>query len=90
MEQSPDYRFPDNPDIIYMGTPDFAVPALKSLYKEGYNIQAVVTQPDRPRGRGRNITFSPVKELALKYKLNTLQPENINDPGFIAELKADS
>ena len=88
MEQSPDCRFPDNPKIIYMGTPDFAVPALKSLFKEGYNILAVVTQPDRPKGRGRSLTCSPVKEVALEHGLRILQPENINEHSFIDDLNA--
>lgn len=90
MKQSPDYRFPHNPNIIYMGTPDFAVPALKSLLKEGYNISAVVTQPDRPKGRGRSLTGSPVKEAALEHGLVIFQPENVNDPGFIDKLNAMS
>lgn len=80
--------FPHNPNIIYMGTPDFAVPALESLINEGYDIQAVVTQPDRPRGRGRSITFSPVKDTAGRYNLDILQPENINDPDFIDLLES--
>ncbi len=90
MEQSPEYRFPRNPNIIYMGTPDFAVPALKSLLKEGYNISAVVTQPDRPKGRGRSLAFSPVKEIALEHGLKVLQPENVNKQDFIDELNAMS
>lgn len=60
-----------------MGTPDFAVPSLLRLIEEGYNIIAVVTQPDRPKGRKRILTPSPVKELALKYELPVLQPEKI-------------
>ena len=83
MEQSTDCRFPHNPDIIYMGTPDFAVPALKSLLKEGYNVSAVITQPDRPKGRGRSLAGSPVKETALEYNLKLFQPENVNDLEFI-------
>ena len=88
MEQSIDYRFPGNPNIIYMGTPDFAVPALRSLLKEGYNIQAVVTQPDRPKGRGRSLACSPVKATALEHDLNILQPEDVNDQGFINMIEA--
>ncbi len=88
MEQSKGNLFPHNPNIIYMGTPDFAVPALKSLLNEGYNISAVVTQPDRPKGRGRSLTCSPVKETSLEYNLKILQPENVNEQGFIDELKA--
>ena len=88
MDQTPDSRLPHNPNIIYMGTPDFAVPGLKSLVKEGYNISAVITQPDRPKGRGRGSACSPVKETAIEHGLNILQPQNINDNGFISELKA--
>ena len=86
MEQSPDYRFPDNPNIIYMGTPDFAVPALKNILKEGYNILAVVTQPDRPKGRGRGLACSPVKKAAQEHGLKILQPLKINDRDIIVEL----
>jgi methionyl-tRNA formyltransferase len=88
MEQSLDYLFPHNPKIIYMGTPDFAVPALKSLLKAGYDIPAVVTQPDRPKGRGRGLTCSPVKEAALEHNLKVLQPEDVNDRGFTDVLDA--
>jgi methionyl-tRNA formyltransferase len=73
-----------------MGTPDFAVPALKNLLKEGYNISAVVTQPDRPKGRGRSLAFSPVKEAALAHGLAILQPENVNNRSFIDKLSAMS
>ena len=86
MERSPDYRFPHNPKIIYMGTPDFAVPALKRLLKGGFDILAVATQPDRPKGRGRGLACSPVKETAIDHDLKILQPPNINDQDFINEL----
>lgn len=88
MEQSPDYRFPSAPRIIYMGTPEFAVPALKKLIKKGHNVTAVVTQPDRPRGRGRCVSCCPVKETALEHNLKVLQPENVNDRAFIEKLKS--
>ena len=52
--------------IIFMGTPDFAVPTLKKLYDSGYEVQAVFTQPDKPKGRGYKLTPPPVKVLALK------------------------
>jgi methionyl-tRNA formyltransferase len=71
-----------------MGTPDFAVPCLDRLAAEGYQIAAVVTQPDRPKGRGQKLTPSPVKECALRYGLPVLQPERIRQPEFIAELAA--
>jgi methionyl-tRNA formyltransferase len=75
-----------------MGTPEFAVASLRALHKAGCDIAAVVTVPDRPAGRGRKITFSPVKEYALEHDLRLLQPEKLRDPGFIAvmqNLKAD-
>lgn len=80
------------PRIVFMGTPEFAVASLRALHKAGCDIAAVVTVPDRPAGRGRKITFSPVKEYALEHDLRLLQPEKLRDPGFIAEmqnLKAD-
>ncbi|MFC1494762.1 methionyl-tRNA formyltransferase [Thermodesulfobacteriota bacterium] len=88
MSQSHSDLFPENPNIIFMGTPDFSVPPLKALMKEGYNITAVVTQPDRQRGRGKKISFSPVKEAALDNKLKVVQRENINDKEFIDELRS--
>jgi methionyl-tRNA formyltransferase len=78
---------PERPGIIFMGTPDFAAPSLKSLIDEGHQIMAVVTQPDRPKGRGRNITASPVKELALRHGINVLQPEKISEPGFLTVIE---
>lgn len=75
-------------DIVFMGTPDFAVPTLQMLIDEGYNIKAVVTQPDRPKGRGKQLAAPPVKELALKYNIPVLQPEKIrSDQEFAKELK---
>lgn len=63
--------------IVFMGTPEFAVPSLKKLIDAGYNIEAVVTQPDKPKGRGMQIVFSPVKEFALKMGIEVLQPDKI-------------
>ncbi|MEE8185545.1 MAG: methionyl-tRNA formyltransferase [Thermodesulfobacteriota bacterium] len=77
-----DYR------IIFMGTPDFAVPSLKALIDAGHDILAVVTRPDRPKGRGRVLAMPPVKEEALRYGIKVLQPEKINDKGFVKDLKA--
>lgn len=88
MNQSHSDLFPENPNIIYMGTPDFSVPPLKELLKEGYNITAVVTQPDRRRGRGKKISFSPVKVAALENNLKVIQSEKIGDRALINELKA--
>ena len=75
-----------------MGTPEFAVASLNTLLEKGFEVAAVVTVPDRPAGRGRKITFSPVKEYALKNHLTILQPEKLRDPAFItaiSDLKAD-
>jgi len=73
--------------IIFMGTPEFAVPSLTALYEAGYELPAVVTQPDRPKGRGQKLAFSPVKEKALELGLQVLQPLKIKDPEFIAALR---
>lgn len=71
--------FPSMPKIIFMGTPQFAVPTLRSLIHEGYDILSVVTQPDRPKGRGQKLTPSPVKILAEENSLTILQPERLDD-----------
>lgn len=63
--------------IVFMGTPDFAVPALDMLIEEGYDVIGVVTQPDRPKGRKKVLTPPPVKEAALKHGLPILQPERL-------------
>lgn len=63
--------------VIFMGTSDFALPSLARLTDHGYNISGIVTQPDRPRGRGKKVSFSPVKELALKLGLKVFQPTRI-------------
>ncbi len=70
-----------------MGTPQFAVPSLQALLDRGENIVCVVTQPDRPKGRGRKITAPPVKDLALRESIPVLQPENIRGDHFQAELR---
>ncbi len=73
--------------IVFMGTPEFAVASLKALHETGFDIAAVVTVPDRPAGRGRKITFSPVKEYALEHRLALFQPEKLRDPEFISALR---
>jgi len=75
-------RLPLHPKIIFMGTPEFAVPTLEALVKDGQKVQAVVTQPDRPKGRGKRMTSPPVKLFALECGLDVLQPEKASDPGF--------
>ncbi len=69
-----------------MGTPNFAVPALDALHAHGENIVAVVTQPDRPKGRGRKLTPSPVKKLAGRFGIPLLQPKKLKDGDFLAQL----
>ena len=78
------------PRIVFMGTPEFAVASLRALHKAGCDIAAVVTVPDRPAGRGRKITFSPVKEYALEHDLRLLQPEKLRDGTFEMALRAFS
>ena len=74
--------------IIFFGTPDFAVSTLEALLADGQRVVAVVTAPDRPAGRGRQLTPSPVKEFALAHGLAVLQPPNLKNPEFLAELAA--
>lgn len=71
--------------IIFMGTPDFAVPALKKLI-ENYTVSAVFTQPDRPKGRGNKISTSPVKDVAVKNNIPVYQPEKIRNDNTCLEL----
>ena len=73
--------------IIFMGTPEFAVPSLEILVKNEFRVVAVVTAPDKPQGRGKKVIFSPVKKCALKYKIPILQPANLKSPEFLRELK---
>ncbi len=73
--------------VVFMGTPEFAVPTLAALLDSAYSVVGVVTQPDRPRGRGKSVTPSPVKELALAHKVPILQPEKMKHPDFLASLK---
>ena len=75
-------------DIIFAGTPDFAAEALRQLIDKGFNVTAVYTQPDRPAGRGRKLTASPVKELALEHGLPVYQPDSFKDDAAVAELAA--
>ena len=65
--------------LVFMGTPDFAIPSLRALVQAGHNVVCVVTQPDRPKGRGREEIASPVKLCAQEYNLKILQPETITD-----------
>jgi len=74
--------------IIYLGTPDFAVASLDVLVKNGYNIVGVITAPDKPSGRGLQLTQSAVKQYAVQHNLHVLQPTNLKDPAFLEEVRA--
>lgn len=74
--------------IIFMGTPDFAVPSLKALISEGYEICLVVTQPDRPKGRGNKVAMSSVKEAAISFGIEVFQPENVKNGDFAGKLRS--
>jgi methionyl-tRNA formyltransferase len=73
--------------IVFMGTPDFAVPSLKNLICKGHEIAGVVTQPDRPKGRGQKLSFSAVKQAALEAGLDIFQPDKIKTTEFVETLK---
>ena len=74
--------------LVFMGTPEFAASSLRALVKQQkHEILAVVTQPDRPKGRGHKLMMSAVKEYALAVNLPVLQPERVKDPAFMEEMK---
>lgn len=73
--------------VVFMGTPDFSVGTLEAVIKAGHEVAAVVTQPDKPKGRGGAVSMSPVKEAALKHSLTVLQPQKARDETFISELR---
>ncbi|MBQ0056942.1 MAG: methionyl-tRNA formyltransferase [Bacteroidales bacterium] len=73
--------------IVYMGTPDFAVPTLDALVSGGYNVVGVITMPDKPAGRGHKMQFSPIKEYAIEHNLPLLQPEKLKDEEFLSALR---
>ena len=74
--------------IVFMGTPEFAVPSLRALVAGGYNVVGVVTTPDKPAGRGQNLHRSDVKLAALELGLPVLQPEKLKAPEFVAAMQA--
>ena len=83
------HRVPDDRlRIIFMGTPEFAVPSLQALLDHGEEVVAVVCQPDKPKGRGRKLSPPPVKELALSVGLPVLQPTKVRTPEFLEELRS--
>lgn len=73
--------------IVFMGTPEFAVPCLQKIIDEGHEVIAVVTQPDKPKGRGKKLGMPPVKELALKYDIPVYQPVKAREESFVESLK---
>ena len=79
-------------NIVFMGTPEFSLPTLQKLYESDHNVQLVVTQPDRPKGRGRESTPPPIKEFALEKKIPILQPKkctNLDVVKTLSELNSD-
>jgi methionyl-tRNA formyltransferase len=74
--------------VVFMGSPAFAVPSLMRLLQDGHSVGLVVTQPDRPAGRGRDLTPPPVKQAAERHGLPLLQPERLTDPAAVAALQA--
>jgi methionyl-tRNA formyltransferase len=72
--------------IVYMGTPQFAVPPLRALSKAGHEIAGIVTRTDKPAGRGRTLALPPVKSAALELALPVLQPKRVREPGFVQAL----
>ena len=73
--------------IVFMGTPDFAVEPLEAIIKAGYEVAAVVTQPDKQKGRGKEVKMTPVKECALRHGIPVFQPVKIKEPEAVAELE---
>ena len=78
----------NNPRIIFAGTPDFALASLRALVEGGHSVVAAYTQPDRPAGRGRRLTASPVKHYAEQHAIEVFQPETLKDEGAAAQLEA--
>lgn len=75
-------------NIVFMGTPDFAVPCLARILKDGHRVRGVLSQPDRPRGRGYGLRPTPVKELALRHSLPVFQPESLRGPSALELLRS--
>lgn len=73
--------------IIFFGTPEFAVPSLQKLVESGHSVEAVVTTPDKERGRGKKISFTPVKKFAIENNIPVIQPEKLKDENFIEEIR---
>jgi methionyl-tRNA formyltransferase len=75
-------------NLVFLGTPEFAVPTLEALIVDGHNVLEVVTQPDRPKGRKQELTASPVKAAAFRHELPVYQPERIRRPESVEHLRA--
>ena len=73
--------------VVFMGTPDIAATCLKQILQDGFDVVAVYTQPDRPKGRGMKMVYSPVKELALQHGLPVFQPENFREEETVQQLR---
>lgn len=74
--------------IVFMGTPDFAVEALKAIIQAGHEVMCVVTQPDKPKGRGKEMQFTPVKQCALEHQIPVLQPVKVREAESVEALRA--
>ena len=72
--------------IVFMGTPEFSVPSLEALLRSDHTVVGVVTQPDRPKGRGHELAASPIKQLAVQHRIPILQPLKMKDPAFLDAL----
>jgi methionyl-tRNA formyltransferase len=76
-------------NIVFMGTPDFSIPSLKILLESKHKILAVVTQPDKERGRGQKVTFTAVKQFAVEHNIPVYQPEKLKgNEEFINQMKS--
>ena len=74
--------------VIFMGTPDFAVGTLQALLQSEHEVVAVVTQPDKPKGRGKAMQFTPVKEVAAEAGIPVLQPKKVREEAVVEELRS--
>lgn len=73
--------------IVFMGTPDFAVPTLEKIIEANHEVVAVITQPDKPKGRGKAVLYTPVKEAAIKHGIPVYQPVKVREPEFVEVLR---
>ena len=77
----------NNMRIVFMGTPDFSVPALEALVEGGHEVVAAITQPDKPKGRGKAVLMTPVKEKAMELGIPVYQPVKVREPEFVEKLR---